>query len=166
MAARDLAQRNPDINWPEGFSPETADLFAHNEIFIDAPRRTVWRHLVRAEEWPGWYPNARDVKVTGGDGSGQLAAGSRFTWTTFGLDVSSRVHECVPEGRLGWYGETAGLTAYHTWLLADEGTGCRVVTEEAASGPAAAQMARSDPDGLHDGHELWNTRLKLLSEQP
>lgn len=166
MTAHDLAQRHPEIDWPEGFSPETADLFTHNEIFINAPRRTVWKHLVEAEKWPGWYPNSRDVKVTAGDGSGTLTAESRFIWTTFGLDVSSRVHEYVPESRIGWYGEAVGVSAYHTWLLTDEGSGCRVVTEEAANGPGAAEMARTDPDRMHKGHDLWNTRLKLLSEQP
>jgi hypothetical protein len=31
----DLAHRSPDINWPTGFEPEKADLFAHNDLIIN-----------------------------------------------------------------------------------------------------------------------------------
>lgn len=37
MRAHELAQRHPDIDWPEGFSPETVDPFARTEIVINAP---------------------------------------------------------------------------------------------------------------------------------
>jgi hypothetical protein len=32
----DLAHRSPDIHWPTGFEPEKADLFAHNDLIINA----------------------------------------------------------------------------------------------------------------------------------
>jgi hypothetical protein len=32
----DLATRAKAIHWPEGFSPETADLFSHNSLLIHA----------------------------------------------------------------------------------------------------------------------------------
>jgi hypothetical protein len=34
--SRDLANRSRDIHWPEGFSPDQADLFSHNELRIEA----------------------------------------------------------------------------------------------------------------------------------
>ena len=37
QVAEDLKHANPHIHWPSGFSPKTADLYAHNEIMIDAP---------------------------------------------------------------------------------------------------------------------------------
>ena len=37
QVTEDLKHANPDIHWPSGFSPKTADLYAHNEIMIDAP---------------------------------------------------------------------------------------------------------------------------------
>jgi hypothetical protein len=49
----DLAMRSKDIHWPDGFSPDGADLFAHNEVFINAPRSTMWRHILEAEKWLG-----------------------------------------------------------------------------------------------------------------
>ena len=30
--SRDLANRCPDIHWPERFSPDQADLFSHNQL--------------------------------------------------------------------------------------------------------------------------------------
>ncbi len=41
MISSDLSQRSKE--WPDGFSPDQADMFAHNEIFINAPSQTVWR---------------------------------------------------------------------------------------------------------------------------
>ena len=52
MMNDDLAMRSKDIHWPDGCAPDGADLFAHHEVFVNAPRSTVWRHLVEAEKWP------------------------------------------------------------------------------------------------------------------
>ncbi len=52
MMNDDLAMRSKDLHWPDGFAPDGADWFAHNEVVINAPRSTVWRHLVEAEKWP------------------------------------------------------------------------------------------------------------------
>ena len=65
----DLANRSPNIHWPEGFSPDKADLFSHNELIINAPCERVWKHIVVATKWPEWYPNSKDVRfVDGGPG--------------------------------------------------------------------------------------------------
>ena len=52
--SRDLANRSPDIHWPEGFSPDQADLFSHNELRIEASCERVWKHIVEATKWPQW----------------------------------------------------------------------------------------------------------------
>jgi hypothetical protein len=50
----DLAHRSPDIHWPTGFEPEKADLFAHNDLIINAScercstgPRSAWRSKAR-----------------------------------------------------------------------------------------------------------------------
>jgi hypothetical protein len=92
--SRDLANRSPNIHWPEGFSPDRADLFSHNELHIEASCERVWKHIVEATKWPQWYPNSKDVQIMGvGD---ELSAGSVFRWTTFGLPLESRVNEFTP----------------------------------------------------------------------
>src|ERR1700692_3100458 len=41
----DLANRSPDIHWPECFDPARADLFSHNELVINAPCEKVRRPI-------------------------------------------------------------------------------------------------------------------------
>ena len=44
----DLANREKDIHWPQGFDPSQADLFSHNELLINASCARIWSHLSRA----------------------------------------------------------------------------------------------------------------------
>src|SRR5271167_1392032 len=90
----DLAHRSPNIHWPAGFEPNKADLFAHNELLINASCERVWSHIVDASQWPTWYPNSKDVRIQGGERL--LGSGTVFRWTTFGLTIESNVHEYVP----------------------------------------------------------------------
>jgi hypothetical protein len=46
----DGAQRSNQIHWPDGFHPEQADLFAHNEIFVHASCKKVFTNLADAQE--------------------------------------------------------------------------------------------------------------------
>ena len=102
----DLANRSPDIHWPEGFDPSHADLFSHNAVHIDASCERVWSHIIDAAKWPSWYPNSKDVTMlSGGD---KLAQGAVFRWSTFGLPLESKVNEFAPYSRVGWYGYAPG----------------------------------------------------------
>ncbi|MFP5391413.1 MAG: SRPBCC family protein [Gammaproteobacteria bacterium] len=158
----DFARRSPDIHWPAGYTPARADLFAHNEIVVNASCAAVFRQLAAAEHWPAWYANARDVRVRGG--RTQLQKGSRFEWTTFGLPVRSRVREFEPARRIGWFGKAPKLKAYHTWLLTPRDGGCFVQSEEVVLGQGARDLAKSDPAAMHSGHDLWNQALKAAVE--
>jgi hypothetical protein len=110
----DLARRSPDIHWPSGFEPEQADLFAHNELIINASCERVWSHIIDAKRWPIWYPNSKAVEIPGHDPV--LRDGTVFRWTTFGLTIESTVHEFVPKQRLGWFGYAPGAqpSFYHS----------------------------------------------------
>jgi hypothetical protein len=48
----DLVNRSPEIHWPPGFDPTTADLFSHNALLIKATCERVWQHIVEAAKWP------------------------------------------------------------------------------------------------------------------
>jgi hypothetical protein len=163
--ADDLAKRTQDIHWPSGFSPDEATLFAHNEIFIKASCATVWRHLVDAQNWSKWYPNAQDVKIANNQ-SGALQQDSIFEWSTFSLPIISFVHEFVPNSRLAWFGKSKGLDAvfYHTWYLVPTSDGCQMITEEVVQGPGAVTFRDKDSSALHRGHEIWLKGLKQVSE--
>jgi hypothetical protein len=97
---QDLADREKDIHWPEGFSPPQADLFSHNALLIGASCERIWGHIVDATKWPQWYPNSKDVRIDGGD---VLKEGTVFHWSTFGLLLESKVNEFVPYTRIGSY---------------------------------------------------------------
>ena len=136
------AQRSKDIHWPKGFHPERADLFAHNEIVIHASCEKVFANIVDAQAWPEWYPNSHNVKLLSSP-DGKLHERARFSWDTFGVHIESRVHEFVPNSRIGWFGDGAGMHADHTFLLLKKDEGCHIVTEEVVKGPARSNSARS-----------------------
>ena len=160
----DLENRNHTINWPEGFEPEKAELFAHNELVIHAPAEKIWSHIVDANKWPEWYPNAKNVKIHDTDA---LQAGSIFRWTTFGLGLESRVNEFVENERLSWYGYVPGSEPnfYHTWYIVPQtDNSCMVITDEVGIGPDAAAFRESNQGLLHRGHDLWLATLKWVAE--
>ena len=90
---QDLANREKDIHWPQGFDPSQADLFSHNELLINASCERIWSHITDAAKWPEWYSNSKDVKISGDT---VLRDGTVFRWTTFGLPLESRVNEFAP----------------------------------------------------------------------
>lgn len=164
MVQADLAVRSRDVQWPAGFDPDKAELFAHNEARIGAACETVWRHLVEVRSWPRWYPNSAQVALL--ESATELGPDVRWRWTTFGLAIESRVNEFVPGRRLAWFGGTPGQAPafYHTWVLVPEGTGCRVVMEETGIGPGAGAFRRADEGRMHRGHTLWLATLQWVAE--
>jgi hypothetical protein len=160
----DGATRSKDIHWPDGFHPEQADLFAHNEVIVYASCEKVFANIADASAWPSWYPNSHNVKVLNSP-DGRLHEGTRFSWNTFGVAIESRVHEFVPNSRLGWFGDGTGMNAYHTFLLLKTDEGCHIVTEEVVKGPGAVEFREKQPNAMHEGHDLWLRTLKQRSEQ-
>jgi uncharacterized protein YndB with AHSA1/START domain len=159
----DGAQRAKDVHWPVGFLPEDADLFVHNEIVIDATCEKVFANMADAQAWPSWYPNSQNVKLLNSS-DGKLHEGTRFSWDTNGHHVDSRVHEFVPNSRIGWFGDTPKAHGYHTYLLSKINGGCHIVTEEVSKGPGALELRRNRPQAMHEAHDLWLSNLKKRSE--
>ena len=149
---QDLADREKDIHWPEGFNPSQADLFSHNALLINASCQRIWGHIVDATKWPQWYPHSKDVRIDGGD---VLKEGTVFHWSTFGLPLESKVNEFVPYTRIGWYGYAPGTAPsfYHTWYVKPQGDTCLVVTDEVGKGNDAAHLRETDESRwiLHEG---------------
>lgn len=161
----DLANRSREIHWPAGFDPLNADLFTHNELFINASCERVWQHIIEATKWPEWYPNSKDVHIVS-DGSSVLKEESKFRWTTFGLPIESRINEFVPFSRIGWFGNVPGTKPafYHTWYLTPRSHGCQVVTDEVGNGADAANLRKNDEGLMHRGHDLWLATLRWVAE--
>jgi hypothetical protein len=160
----DLAARSHDIHWPQDFDPAKADLFAHNELAMNASCERIWQHIIDVGKWPQWYPNSKDVALL--NGVTALGESVVWRWNTFGFSIESRMNEFVPFTRIGWFGYAPGTepSFYHTWYLVPEGKGCRVVTEEVGMGPAAVHLLQTNESLMHRGHDLWLATLKWIAE--
>ena len=150
------------IRWPEAYAPGRVAASVSNEVLIAAPPQRVWEILIRAAEWPAWYPNSLSVDIDGG--GPDLSLGARFTWRTFGVRVTSTVREFTPFERIAWDGSAALLDVYHAWLIEPRDAGCRVLTEENQNGLVARAQAMFMPNRMFRGHRLWLERLKAMAE--
>jgi hypothetical protein len=172
------------MHWPKSWwDLKYAEMFAHNQIEINASCATVWNHLIQAELWPHWCPYSGKVRISGG--SRVLQAHSRFTWNGNDLPggtnsplfeeypdpLEGEVSEFIPESRLGWtsYGPVTEhgflSVAYHNWLLKPIGPKrCVVTFEEVATGRAARYARGAYPEVLHLSHDHWLQALKRISE--
>ncbi len=121
------------IRWPSEYEPLRSPIHVRNELAMPVPPERVWGWLVRAHLWPSWYENSKNVRFLEGVAP-DLAAGTRFRWTTFGVTIESRVLEFEPYERLAWDAHAAGVHAYHAWLISKTPGGCHVVTEETQRG--------------------------------
>ena len=149
------------IIWPGRYLPEKMKVHVSNELHIGASPKIVWAWLVRADIWPTWYLNSKDVVVMGG---GTLKLGSSFSWKTFGASLQSKVEEFVPEERLAWSASGFGIEAYHAWLIQPEGNGCHVLTEEVQNGLVARLSSLLRPHNMKKYHQIWLDALKEKAE--
>ncbi len=153
------------IQWPERYLPGRSDVFAHNEIIIPAPAATIWNILLRAEEWPSWYPSAHSIHFVSHTGP-DLRNRSRFRWNTFGLRITSKVLEFDPERLIAWNAHGIGVDAYHVWLLTPLANGStHVLTEETQNGWLAALGKRFMPNHLQRRHRVWLEQLSVRAQQ-
>lgn len=161
---KNLNEASPLVHWPHGFEPATADVFVHNQIWINARASEIWENLVKATEWPGWYSNSSEVTIEGSD-RGRLQVNSSFKWKTFSFPVQSKVGEFEPGKRLGWFGQGGpDFQAYHAWLIVEKESGCEVITEETQLGAGAVHFNLSQPTAMSDAHHWWLYALKARCE--
>jgi uncharacterized protein YndB with AHSA1/START domain len=146
------------IRWPEEFSPKRTRVHVHNELEIAAAPETVWAWLVKAALWPTWYSNSSNVKIEGG--GTDLKANSKFTWTTFGVNLSSQVEEFEPPERLAWNAYGSGVRAYHAFLIQKTSPGSHVITEENQNGALARLSNALRPNNMSRYHQLWLDALR------
>jgi uncharacterized protein YndB with AHSA1/START domain len=146
------------ITWPDRYDPRTAPVYVWNELDIPAPPADVWAWLIRAQQWPAWYPNSADVRFILG-APPDLALGTKFSWKTFGVRLESTVRELVPYERLAWDARGRGIDAYHAWLLVPTVDGCHVVTAESQRGWLARLQNLFLPTRMFKEHQIWLERL-------
>lgn len=132
-------------------------MHVRNELEMPAPAESVWAWLIRAKLWPTWYANSQNVMIEGG--ASDLAPGMRFRWRTFGVTLNSKVEEFVSGERLAWSALSAGISAYHVWLIERRPQGCYVLTEETQNGLMARMSSALRPNNMSKYHQLWLEQL-------
>jgi hypothetical protein len=146
------------IRWPAEFDPAHSPIHVRNELAMLAPAPVIWAWLIRARDWPSWYPNSKNVRIDGG--GAELSPGVTFRWRTFGVGVFSRVEEFVGGERIAWTARGIGVWAYHAWLLRPSASGCTVVTEETQHGFVARVGMLLMPGRMGRFHQLWLEELE------
>lgn len=150
--------------WPPGLTPESAPVYARNELQTSVPAETLWPVLLEVTEWPSWYPHAANVRVT--EGEKILRLGSVFRWKTMGVTVTTTVMEFEPARSLAWKATSPVSRAFHRWYFAPaDGGGCVISTEETESGLGPRLLASRLKGDLLRVHQDWLEQLvKRASE--
>ena len=146
------------IRWPENYSPDRTKVHVRNQLEMPVPSEAVWAWLIRAELWPTWYNNSRQVVIEGR--AHDLGPGLSFKWTTFGVKLESKVEEFVPGERLAWSAHATGIDAYHAWLIEKRPSGCYVITEENQNGWLATLSNTLRPQNMGKQHQNWLENLQ------
>ena len=144
------------VTYPPEYDPRISPIYALNEIDVKAPAEVVWKLLVDAENWSGYFPPENQVRIDA-DGS-ELALGTKYSRVTIGSPMHLVVTECVPGRRLSWVatveGDETGSTAFHGWVITPTDEGCHVLSEETQQGPwFLEQLGHKHPGGLFSYHK-------------
>lgn len=150
------------IKWPDQYHPNVSAVHVVNSLELEASSQAVWDKLVRAKDWPNWYPNAANVTLRDSE-EDTLALGTRFRWKTFGATITCKVEEFEPTKRLAWSSESRGMSVYHAWLITPLPTGCHVLTEETQTGIIPRIANALMPGRMHKFHQIWLEQLNVVS---
>jgi len=153
------------INWPAKHHPDNTSVHVVNTLDMDVSPEAAWNCLIRATEWPDWYPNAANVRILD-TGKTSLDKGVKFRWTTFGMTITCTVEEFQPYERLAWSSKSFGMHVYHAWLFDTKPDGCRAVTEETQNGiiPRIAKLLM--PNKMYEFHQIWLQGLNETAKEP
>ena len=154
------------IQWPEGYSPETADFYVYNEIDIAASPEIVWDILIQAESWGQWYPHAKNLTIEQ-QHKDRLDSGVSFQWNPAKkLQFVSTVQVFNPPYQLAWSARESKdkMTAYHAWVIIPTPSGCTVITAESQNGPQTKPEKIFAPKMVSRAHQNWLLGLKEQAE--
>ena len=137
-----------------------APVVTHHQVDIAAPLDLVWHLHTDVNEWPSWNPEITAAKIDGG-----FERGHSFTWTSWGVTVTSTIHIVEEDhSRTLWSGPAQGIMGIHEWRFEQTPSGVHVATNESWSG----DPVETDPDSLHAALDkslvAWLGRLKTQAE--
>jgi hypothetical protein len=136
-----------------------APVVAHHEVEIAAPPEVVWHLHTNVNGWPSW-----NLEITAANMDGEFEPGNSFTWSSWGLTVTSTIHVVEDLSRTLWSGPAQGIMGIHEWRFAQARSGVHVSTNESFSG----EPVEADPDSLRAALDkslvAWLGRLKTQAE--
>ncbi len=155
------------VIFPPENDPRSSELYALNDIDVNAPPEVVWQLLADAENWSSYFPPEDQIKILSGEP--ELALGTKYSRITVGFAMSCVVRECIPFRRLAWSttvdGDDTGSTAFHGWVITPTDKGCHVLTEETLRGPFfLEEIGRKNSGALYRYHQDWVELLAKAAE--
>jgi hypothetical protein len=152
------------IDWPDGYDPSSAQVFAQNAIDVAATPEVAWSLLIDCERWPNWYSHCSDASIL--RGGSLLGPDCRFRFKTLGFYFEPEIDRFEPSRLLVWSAKgPAGTSGAHAWYIERTSTGCHVVTEEVQCGLLLSIIGRRTRKRLLTAHGEWLRGLKFLAER-
>jgi uncharacterized protein YndB with AHSA1/START domain len=136
-----------------------APIRASVEIVIQAPAEKVWSILTAVNNWPKWQKDIKEAEMIG-----PFASGTRFTWSSGGTRIQSKLALVEPYKEIAWTGTALNARAVHVWKLERlPGNKTLVQTEESMSGFLLTLFYSSKE--LQTIDQAWLDRLKREAER-
>ncbi len=150
-----------NIIWPNSINPQDYPIHSYNSLQTPNQPKELWQKLIKAQEWPGWYPNSQKVLLVSQQGSSNtLMLGTKFIWYTFGVKVYSEVIDFEPMQSIGWTAkEILGWRGYHGFRFIPNSQGTLIVTEEVQKGPGDFLIKNFIQKNLEQQHQIWLEKL-------
>ena len=136
-----------------------APVVAQHQVDIAAPLDVVWHLHTDVNGWPSWNPEITAAKI-----EGEFEQGNSFTWTSYGLTVTSTIHVVKDHARTLWSGPVQGIMGIHEWRFEPTRSGVHVATEESWSGDPVEADPNSLRAALDESLVSWLGRLKTQAE--
>jgi hypothetical protein len=136
-----------------------APVVTHHEIDIAAPLDVVWRLHTDVNQWPSW-----NLEITAAKIAGEFQPGNSFTWTSWGVTVTSTIHVVEDHSHTVWSGPTQGIMGIHEWRFEETPSGVHVATNESWSGDPVEGDADGFRAALDTSLVSWLGRLQTQAE--
>jgi hypothetical protein len=150
------------VHWPTGHEPAGAAIHEVNSGHSEAPPEQVWAWLARPDRWDTYYDNVSKVRHISGPWP-ELGLGSRFSWVTFGVPVTTEVVEYEPYQRLAWTGFGRGSRGHHAWILTPDARGTTIHTEETQRGVLSKLSGPFLRPRMLREHQNWVDQLAIIA---
>jgi hypothetical protein len=149
--------------WPSMDTPTNVDrsapVFADHGIDVNTPRDAAWRLHTDINAWPSWQNDIESAVL-----EQPLAVGTSFSWSTYGMALTSTVYAINANSRILWGGTANGITAIHEWTFTDTPNGVHVTTTESFAGDAVSADASNMQALLDQSLLSWLQQLKAAAE--